>query len=771
MRPAEWVSDGQVTTEAGVNSAIAADLISQSQCAWMENAEARGGKPKRRPVFVERARLPSGVFNGAALVRTANGRILAGFNGVLYQMAAENDFIPRVVSTGSPMNPQAIFDFAETDQHVIVGSSGRTPPLIYTPSQDAAYARRYEVPPCQAVAYGNGRVWAAQDDKLFAGDIFQPNVDRSELRYDEIKYWAGGGSISFPSRITALAFMPASDSTTGFGLLLVFGATWTHAIRADIDDRLLWAQTPNFRTIVLPTIGCRSSRSVTIVNQDVYFRDQFGELRSIRQAVLDMESAGSSPVSREVSRLFSRDSSDFLASASLAYWDNRLLITSSGRDDFLGPSFDALAVLDFAPISSMQGKSPPAWFGAWTGYRFVQVFSGRIDGVPRCFAIVSDGSEAHRLLEIVSSPETYDVTGETETPVSGAIETRAFDMTNRFTLKRLQRADIYLSDLLGDVNVKVKLRTDHNPNWVLWDEWSINVDETDVPDAGYVMSNIQDEVVGEDRDAVLVGLTPDLNYEATSFANIEDPVIPAIAPQYLRVKTYSPNPPIITASPLVVGGVYRVKSSGTNTNFTPVGAPQSNVVGMRFIATATDHGSLVWDGAELERQDRLSDDIDFLAEGDVFSYESAAGIDLWWGAGSVIECSRGAVFDPNDLDTPLDYTIRDIAPQYRVRLKTRALAEVPADGQTLNVEHGFVFQLRVEVTGANWAIDRIQLFAQPLEDSPFAFSDRVITESTRSLRDDLLDAYVAPITDYTEQLVDEEDKGLVDEEDQPLRDN
>ncbi len=765
MRPAEWISDGQVTAESGVNSALEPDLIEQGQVAWMENAQARGGKPTRRPVFIERARLPSGVFNGAALVRSGNGRILAGFNGSIYQLAADNDFIPKVVNTGNVMATHADLTFAETDRYVVVGSSGGTPPLIYSAEQYAEYARPDEVPPCQAVAYGSGRVWAAQGDRLYAGDIFQPNIDRSELRFDEIKYWAGGGYISFPSRINALVFMPASDSTTGFGVLLVFGSTWTHAVRADVEDRLAWASTVGFRTVVFPNIGCRSGRSVAIVNQDVFFRDQFGELRTIRQAVLDMDSAGSTAISREVSRVFNRDIGDFLDHASIAYWGNRLLCTSSPKESYFGTTFDSLAVLDFAPISSMRGKAPPSWFGSWSGYQFAQVISGRIDGVPRCFVVVADESRAHRLLEIVDQVEEYDVTGEVATPVSCAIETRAFDMTNRFTLKRLQRADLYLSGLTGDTNVKIKLRTDYSADWMLWDEWQINVDGTDAPDAGYVLADANNELVTENNDAIINGLVPDINYLAYSFADLEDPVVPERYPDYIRVVEYSPNPTIITADPLVIGRLYRVKSVGANTNFIPVGSSLARDVGVRFIATAST--GAVWDGAELEAQDTFHPSVPFPAVGDVFPWD---GIDGNWSAGSVLEASRGAMYAVGQLYEPLNYAPRMVAAQYRVRLKTRSLDEIPADGQILNIDHGFVFQLRIEITGASWALDRVQLFALPVEDAPFAFSDRVVSERTRSIRTTDDSVYSPEIFGVSEVLVDENGEPLEDEENQTLHD-
>lgn len=454
------------STLSGVNSSVAPDLIGNDQAAWLLNATVRGGKPASRPSIRGLGFLPSGIVQGAGFFSVQGGMLMVSIGGQLYRLRiGARDFETESISAGFVNSPRLKRAWmCETVGSFLV-QDGQSDCIVY---DGASATRSKTVPRGTTMAYGNGRLWVAiNGNELVAGDIVT-DVYQSELLFTESGYLAGGGSLSFSDTITGLAFSPVSN-TADYGPLLVFGKQFADSVRADITSRSLWAQVPSFVTGILRGVGAVGQSSVTPVNQDLYWRDSQGGIRSLSSALADQSGAGSSPLSREVARITDYESLSLLPYSSSVYFDNRLLVLAS---PFLNPtggvSFQNVISLDFAPISTMRGKSPPAYDGVWSGAQFTQLVSGTFDGRLRCFGISSDSDGNNRLWEILKG-------GRADESEIGASRTVSFMETSRRTFgnpkmrKKLARCDVYLTDIEGEVDLKVYWRPDNQQKWQEWD--------------------------------------------------------------------------------------------------------------------------------------------------------------------------------------------------------------------------------------------------------------------------------------------------------------
>lgn len=466
-----WDSEVFFAVTSGVNSAVDPDLIQPDQNAWMLNTAIRGGKAHTRPPIRSLGYLPEGLVQGAGYFSAQEGMIVISVSGRLYRLRiGERTFAVEPIPMGfhnSPRLKQAWF--CETVGSLLV-QDGQSDCLIYDGAGTVrADPATYGVPRGRQMAYGNGRLWVAVNgNQAVAGDIVTEQY-QSELRFTETTYLAGGGTLSFPSGITGMAFSPMPNIAE-YGPLIVFGLDYAKAVRADITSRDLWAQIPAFVSSVLQNIGAAGQSCITPVNQDLYWRDGLGGLRSLSSALVSESTAGSVPLSREVARITDFESASFLATSSSTYFDNRLLVLAS---PFInsegGTSFKNIVSLDFAPISTMRAKAPPAYDGAWSGAQFTQLITGTFNGRERCFGISSDADGNNRFWEI-HRRGIADASEVGESPIQAFLETprRSFGQPKK--KKKLARCDVYLSNIEDRVDLQVYWRPDYQQKWMQWSE-------------------------------------------------------------------------------------------------------------------------------------------------------------------------------------------------------------------------------------------------------------------------------------------------------------
>lgn len=473
-----WASQPWSTCPGGVSSAVTPEILPNGQFAWGYNIAVRGGKPHTRPPMVELdCGLPPGLHQGSSYFGVQGGMIVTAIGGRLYRVRiGENIYSWEPIPLGFRNSGTIKQVWMQQTVETLVIQDGQSNAILYNGST-ARRAGVTEVPRGRQMAYGNGRLWVAINrNELVAGDIRQ-RAPGSELFFTETNYLVGGGALFFPRGITGLEFIPVTGAAD-FGTLIVGGADYCDSIRADVTTRDQWGM-PGFITTVFRDIGFSGDWAIAQVNQDLYFRDSNGNIRSLANAISTNNSPGSTPISREVSRIVGYDSEQLLPWVSTIYFNNRLLTTASPYLNISGGvSFKDIVSLDFSPISTMQVKAPPAYDGTWQGIPGVtQLITGQFDGRNRAFCISSDQEGINRIWEILSEGDGRDDISVscgsgliTETPIESFIEYPSVNFGDEKRRKKLERCDVWVSGLDGGLELSVFWRPDNTQQWTQWDE-------------------------------------------------------------------------------------------------------------------------------------------------------------------------------------------------------------------------------------------------------------------------------------------------------------
>lgn len=510
------------TCLAGASSAVAPELLLDSQVAWGGNIDIRGGKPATRPSLSMRLDLPNGLVQGGEYFGVQGGMMVLSIGGKIYRIRINNRLF-TAEQIALTFNNSSIIKQVWMCQTVemLVIQDYQSNAILYNGST-AVRSTGQQVPRGRQMAYGNGRLWLAIDaNELVAGDIRNGNAG-SELMFTETNYLSGGGAFFFPRGISGLAFIPVTGQAD-YGALLAFATDFTNALRADVTSRDQWATIPGFEQSILRSVGAASQWTIVAVNQDLYWRDSNGGIRSIRNALVDEMGPGSSPVSREVSRLVDYDSQQLMEFCSGIYFDNRLLMTSS---PYLlpngGVAWKDLISLDFAPLSTMQGKSPAAYNGQWTGLNIVKLISGDFQGKNRAFAITTDPDGANRLWELGTNNRADErfhcddgVDTLVESPITCWVEYPLRNMGVSKNRKRLERCDVWLSAVDGPLDLQVYWRPDNAQKWLKWDEAEVCAATTDpTTNTPHVWRNL----LGQERPQLKTFTIPDSINGITTYA-------------------------------------------------------------------------------------------------------------------------------------------------------------------------------------------------------------------------------------------------------------
>lgn len=297
------------------------------------------------------------------------------------------------------------------------------------------------------------------------------------LNFQEDDYLSTGGVLAAPTqmgKIRSLAFPTISDTATGQGDLLAFCDNGVCSFAVS-QPRSSWKKSPAFTRVTLADIGVLGDRTVTNVNGDIFFRSHDG-IRSYRNAAATQDSPGQNSISSELRNIFTSDSSGQAVDGSGIYFDSRYLMLLWGRPSYLGNQnvYSAIASLDFGPVqrNNRANVTSPAYDGIWTGLNIYQIVRGIFSQKERAFGFV-DNFGVLSLYEL--RPEkVLDSSFSVNTPIKSILETRSFEFEKPYTLKKLSRADIWLSNLQGQVDFKVYFRPDKFPCWIEWTNFQKN---------------------------------------------------------------------------------------------------------------------------------------------------------------------------------------------------------------------------------------------------------------------------------------------------------
>jgi hypothetical protein len=346
-----------------------------------------------------------------------------------------------------------------------------------------------EAPVGQSMAYGQGRLWIAQNRQVIAGDLL--GGPTSVVSFTEQTYLGEAAFFGVPlscGNVIGLVFCEQGDVATGQGQLLMFARKAAYSIQASVPREATqtqpgWQGTPNMQSVTLTNIGGTGQRNLLNVNTDVFFRSKDG-WRTYRTARNEQYGWGGAPISNEMLRIVNYDSLQLLDFASSVLFKNRVFLTATPTPykTFGAAAFNNLIVLDLNVISSVINKSnlayefspyfsqrgSPAYDGIWTmpnGLQIIQLVQGEFDRVERLFSICyNPATKQNEIWELVDN-EAFD---NQNVPVVCQIETKAYDFKSPDTLKELRKADIYFTGVDAPIKLTVEFRSDGYPNWIPW---------------------------------------------------------------------------------------------------------------------------------------------------------------------------------------------------------------------------------------------------------------------------------------------------------------
>ena len=301
------------------------------------------------------------------------------------------------------------------------------------------------------------------------------------LRFTETTYLDEGGSLQVPSfmgKITGMIFMPVQDTGTGQGDLLVFCETGVLSLAVSVP-RNQWKQTAGFQRVALADNGSTSYESLTTVNGDIFFRSLDG-LRSYRNARAELNAYGQVPVSAELNTLLPYDTISMLSTCSSILFDNRLLFTATPKIDYsnvnvgvvrkMPVSFSTIVALDFTTLSTIGAKRSASYDGMWKGLDVTRLVSGKIKNIPVAYAFCVDyfNNGSNTLWQLTTDQFIDKPANSDPVRITSIIETRTFALGSPSEVKKLIRADFWISQLRGSTDFTVYWRPDEYACWRPW---------------------------------------------------------------------------------------------------------------------------------------------------------------------------------------------------------------------------------------------------------------------------------------------------------------
>lgn len=369
---------------------------------------------------------------------------------------------PRPFANLRNRSDSPIAYMVQSDKWLVV-QDGHSRAIIY----DGVVARRSntnttsdktEIPTGTILATGMGRIVTIVNgrDVAFgdlAGSHVGPDPADSLILFTERNFLTEGFDASIPFQqgvATGMAFFPQLDTSTGNGQLFVFSERGASSFFLSLP-RELW-KTSQFQIFSLLTTGLRGHRSISIANEDLWFRSDDG-VRTYRQARSEQSGWAHIPLSSNVKQFIKSDTSSLLKYASSIYFDNRVIMTCSPMWNQGRPTHAGMVVVDFDIISSFGSKKGPAWDGHWAfpqGITVTQVFTGLFGGVTRAFAFGIDPDGNNQLYEI-SLDDKHDFDGQL---IEWDMVSRGFDFTklaqqsSPFSENELYDGDIWVKDVI-----------------------------------------------------------------------------------------------------------------------------------------------------------------------------------------------------------------------------------------------------------------------------------------------------------------------------------
>ena len=523
--------DGFGALSGGMNSGLDPQLLSQSQYARGINVTTRGGLASTRPAFRLSARLGPGPLQGAGVLRlegrehllwASGGKVYCLRGGVPAELwgglspSAEFVHFPQVyrwiVAQDGTSRP-AVFEEVAGDvvrvarDALLEPDSGDTriclvPGTVgcyahgryhYVPTLNPELLPELEVDPADGTRYTDASLNAVPLPSAESGqvgfvssDILDSLNPYKVFQMSEHRTLDEGGLASLPAEfgfVHGMLPMRGAASGTGMGAMYVFGSRGVSAFDVasprSSDGGKGWKDI-GFSQVAFSGIGTVSPFSLVSINDDIWYVDQNGEVRSLTYDASQMTQAGyASPALFNVSKSFeaarwtAATDKSYLPRLSAAHADNRFHWTLCGGD--------AVGSIDFAQTHSANPSEIPILHeGVWTGFRVERVLA--LGGL--LAYVASEGGE----LFLLETGGEKDLGRER---IRSELVTREMpgwynEQMTWTWWKKLAAVELHLSGISMPTSVQVYFRPSGWPAWTLLGEKSLYVKEGTPPQSRVV---------------------------------------------------------------------------------------------------------------------------------------------------------------------------------------------------------------------------------------------------------------------------------------------
>lgn len=485
-----WVEKPASGWWNGVNSSKNPWILADTQFRWGVNVMCRGGIVQTRPGYRMRLTLPTGNLQGMALFLAnkedadhPGDMMMIAVAGKVYALPfplVQPDSWESVRLKTISFNPKAQNVYwAACEKTVVEASTGDltivpsysimimqdgSSPAAYYDGKNSGHLdeSKQQTPRGSWMKWVGNRLWIARGNYVLASNFADP------LLFKERVSGAGRGDLKFDRPVTGLAL---SLSGTGATTLIVFTESTTSAVKATVTNRDEWANTENFNSIIIPSVGCSAGRSIVNHAGLLWWYSAMG--------LMALDPAASYYLSSQIK---SRDSemartrsilSDDLSVVAGCNFENCLLMSVPAGDTLNAHTM----VLDYQISTEwakpVDGNQPPAWDGVWTGTRPVEWATAAINGQRRIFYASADyqsinGSENHVWEAFMD--DRFDVYEEIDSsnakrliknPIFCEFETKL--LGDGLDLKVLRYAMADLVEIGGNANFKMSYCGTYGP--------------------------------------------------------------------------------------------------------------------------------------------------------------------------------------------------------------------------------------------------------------------------------------------------------------------
>lgn len=342
----------------------------------------------------------------------------------------------KQVEQSNILNPDGSITFIQPRNLLVIQDGGFSPAAVFDGTAVFRSTGPGAIPLGGPMEWVGDRLWVARNANVFASDLGNP------LSFTEPLYIAGVQFFVFSQEVTALT---KTLAVSDFSQLLVFTRSTTSLLQANIRDRTAWPTTPGFQKELFPQIGCVSQRSIVFHHGFLWWFAEHGitSLDAASQGfVTSSLEIQDDAMSESKARLY-----DDLRGVASASYENYMLTSVPYCDQFNRHTW----VIDngvFKKADTRQER--PAWQGWWSGTRPVEWLTGELSGETRCLYISVDYDGDNRLWEAFVPDRLDD-----GCPITCWAELRGFSFDSLGKNKDFRYAEIFMSELLGDVDIAV----------------------------------------------------------------------------------------------------------------------------------------------------------------------------------------------------------------------------------------------------------------------------------------------------------------------------